>query len=195
MADLNLQGYRVKAIPQAPLNVELISSGVDYDDTLDTAVEYIRLENVAPIPATIAIPGDVTTTLGNSIITGSFSSYDLRVGDGIAGTNIAFGSKIAAITNSTTVVLDQNCTNTVNDIVVTPPTFNSNIFALTKNFTMSGSVLTMKVKVMRATGKESNDVNADGQDDSTYLEYLTYIDQVIQIDLDTYLTNLRVSRT
>lgn len=197
MADLNLQGYRIKAVPQVPLNVELLSSGITHDDVNDTAVEYIQLENVAPVPATFAITTDVTTTLGNAIITGDFSSYDIRPGDGVSGSNIAFGSKVAAVINETTISLDQNstATGTINDVVITPPTYSPNVFAIAKNFSISGSTLTMRIQVQRSDGLLNNDTDGDGVDNSTYLEYPTYIDQTIQVDLDTFLTNLRVDRS
>lgn len=196
MSDLTLQGYRTKAVPQAPLLVSLVSSGTEHNDLTDSTVEYIRLESAAPVPATIPILTDVSTTLDNAIITGNFSSYDLRPGDLLEGVGISFGSKIAAVINTTTISLDQNCTitGTATDVVVTPPTFDSNLFSITKNFTMSGSTLSMRVKVLRADGRLNKDTNGDNIDDSTYLDYKTYIDQTIQVDLDSYLSNLRISR-
>lgn len=196
MSDLTLQGYRTKAVPQAPLNIELVSSGTTYNDSTDTAIEYIRLEDLAPIPATISVNTDVSTTLGNSLITGSFSSYDIREGDGISGTGIALGSKVASVINSTTISLDQNCTasGTSTNIVITPPTYDANVFAITKDFSISGSTLSMRIKVLRSNGLLNNDFNGDGVDDSTYLDYTTYIDQVIQVDLDQFLSSIRVAR-
>lgn len=197
MSDLNLQGYRVKAVPQAPLNINLVSSDITFDDVVDSAVEYIRLEAVAPIPATIPILTEVSTTLGNAIITGNFSSYNIKPGDGVSGTNIAFGAKVASVINATTISLDQNCTGSgsSNDVIITPPTFDANLFSIVRDFTVSGSVLSMRIRVGRADGKVNNDTNSDGVDNSSHLDYSVYVDKVVQIDLDTFLTNLRVDRT
>ena len=197
MPDLNLQGFRTKAIPQIPLNVEIVSSGTTYDDTTDTTVEYIQLENLAPVPATIPVATDVSTTLGNAIITGNFAEYDIRPGDQVSGSGIAIGSRVAAVINTTTLSLDQNCTATatVTDVVITPPTYSPNVFAITKDFSISGSTLNMRIKVKRSDGKINNDTTGDGIDNSTHLDYPVYIDQLIQVDLDRYLTNLRVQRS
>jgi hypothetical protein len=207
MADVTLTGAtRPKSAITNSVSVPILVTADSHNDTTDQSVEYIQFENLPPIPATIEPSEDVATTSGNAVITitgatftynGTAGDYDVRVGDGVAGTGIGASAKVASVDSATQLTLDVNstATGTINDLVITPPTFDSNMFAIVKNYTVSGSNLTLRVRVFRSDGSSNIDSNADGADNSTWADYGSAVQDVsVQLNLDTFLTNQRNNR-
>lgn len=207
MADITLTGgTRAKSAVTNALAVELLITADSHNDTTNESVEYIQLENMPPVPATISITENVDTTSGNGVLTitgatftynGQAGTYDLRPGDAVAGTGIGASAIVLTVDSATQITVDVNstATGTINDLVVTPPTYDANVLAVVKNYSVSGSVLTLRVRVFRSNGMANVDSDADGADNSTFADYGTAIhDVTTQVNLDTFLAAQRNAR-
>jgi len=208
MADISVaNGTRPKSVQENSLAVPLLVPNPIKDDVNDRAVYYVQYENLPPVPATIEITENITTTSGNAVLTiagatftynGVAGDYDVRIGDGVAGTGIGVSAKVLSINSATQITLDTNSTasGTINDLVITPPTYDANLLAVVLDSTQSKSVLSIRVRVFRSDGSTNIDSDGDGADDSTYLDYGTaLVDKKVDINLDTVLTNQRNNRT
>lgn len=207
MADISITGgTRPKSTTTNALTVGLLVSADSHNDTTDQSVEYIQLENMPPVPSTISITEDIATTSGNGVLTitgatftynGTAGDYDVRVGDAVAGTGIGASAKVASINSATQITVDVNSTasGTINDLVITPPTYDANLLALVKDYSVTGSVLSVRLRVYRSDGSTNIDSDGDGADNSTFATYGTALhDVTTQINLDTFLANQRNSR-
>ncbi len=196
MADISISGgTRPKATLTASLPVPLLVGSETPNDTNDNTVQYVMLENVAPNPSTFTAVGN--TTNGSSTISSSAAFASVKVGDAVSGSGIAGGSRVTAKASDSSITLNNAATGagTGTTLTFTPPTYDVNIFGIVKIFTVSGSQLSMNIKVYRTTGAANIDSNADGADESTYLNYGNAVtDFTITADLDTILENNRVAR-
>lgn len=207
MADVTISGAsRPKSTTTNDVSVPILVTADAHNDTTDTSVEYIQFENLAPVPATIEPSEDVDTTSGSAVITitgatftynGTAGDYDVRVGDGVAGTGIGVSARVQSIDSATQITLDTNstATGTINDLVITPPTYDANIFAIVKNYSASGTTLSLRTRIFASDGSANIDSDGDGADNSTWANYGTAIhDVTTKINVDTFLTNQRNNR-
>jgi hypothetical protein len=207
MPDITLTGSRPKAETKNVLNVNLGSVAPVHNDTTDQTVEYVTMEGVAPSPASISITENIDTTNASAVITitgatfkfGSTNGdYDVRVGDSVAGTGIGVGAKVASIDSPTQLTLDvvSTATGTINDLVITPPTYDAKLFSIVKNYTQSEGTLTVRVRVFLSDGTKNIDSNGDGADESVYTDYGNAIlDRSFSVSTDTFLSNQRSARS
>lgn len=207
MADITLSGgTRAKSAITNSLPVNILVSVDSHNDTIDESVEYIQLEDMAPSPTTIAVTDNIDTSLGNPTITlsgatfthnGVTGDYDVRVGDSVTGTGIGVSARVSSVDSPSEITLSVNslATGTITDLVVTPPTYDVNVLAIVKNYSVSGSILSLRTRIYRSDGSANIDSDGDGSDNSSYSDYGSALhDITTQINLDTFLTAQRNAR-
>lgn len=196
MADITLAtpGTRQKASTTNTLNPPLVITNTinDASDLLET---FIRYEDLAPNPATFTV-ASCTVTSGSATVSKTSGFANVRVGDAVSGTGIPVGAKVLSKTDDSTITLSANATATgTPTLTFTPPTMDATMLVVRKSFSMTGATLNMTLSVYKSDGTKSKDVNADGVDDVTVADLGDpVLSQVIPMDLDAWLTAIRVAR-
>jgi hypothetical protein len=185
-------GTRLKATTTDSLNPSILAPTPTLDDSGDSIIQYIQLENITPNPSTFTCAA-TTTTNSSTAISGA-NLTNVRVGDGITGTGIQGGTTIATKPTATTATLSQAATASGSvTVTITPPVLDANLIAIKTTMSQSGSELSFAISVYKADGTTAKGTTVDT---STYADYTEVAAQrrTVTIDLDTFLTNARVAR-
>lgn len=188
-------GTRLKSTTTNSLTVSLLAPAPTLDDSGDSIIQYIQLENITPNPSSFTCASTTTTNL-STIISGA-NLTNVRVGDGITGTGIPGGTTIATKPNATTATLSQAATASGSvTVTITPADLDANLLAIKTDVTQSGSEITFSIKVYQADGTSAKGTSADTSvyTDSGYSEVVAQR-RTITMDLDTFLTNARVAKS
>ena len=131
---------------------------------------------------------------------------DVRPGDLVTGdANIPAGSYIVSVDSTTQITIDQNTTGVVSGATLTinatgTKTLDSTFLGIQLAFTESANIVTITPTFHLYDGTGNDDANNDGTDaetKSTSTSTITLASQTttsFQINLDTFLSNLRVAR-
>lgn len=185
-------GTRPKSTTTNSLSVSLLAPAATLDDSGDSIIQYIQLENITPNPSTFTCAA-TTTTNSSTAISGA-NLTNVRVGDGITGTGIQAETTIATKPTATTATLSQAATASGSvTVTITPPVLDANLVAIKTDTSISGSTLTLAIKVYKADGTKAKGLTADT---STYADYTEVVAQrrELTIDLDEFLVNARVAK-
>lgn len=187
-------GFRPKATQTNSLAPGLLVT-LTNDNTNKRFDVKVQHEDVTPSPSSFTV-ASVATTSGNAIITKSNGFANVRVGDTVSGTGIGSSAVVVSKQSNSQVTLSVNSTATGSvTVTFTPPVFDANLFIVRHTVTMQGFSLQLNVKVYASNGTVNVDSDADGADNSTVADYGDpLLDQTVPLNLDTWLTNVRVAR-
>jgi len=188
-------GTRLKSTTTNALTVSLLAPAATLDDSGDSIIQYIQLENITPNPSSFTCATTTTTNESTSISGANLTN--VRVGDGITGTGIPGGTTIATKPTATTATISQAATATgTPTVTITPADLDANLLAIKIDATQSGSEVTFAIKVYQSDGTSAKGTTTDTSvyTDSGYTEVVAQR-RTITIDLDTFLTAARVAKS
>lgn len=195
MADISVSGMtRPKSAITNSLAMPLLVTLTNNDGT-DTSDVWIRRENTAPNPATFTAGANFSS--GATTLTASATNgfANVRVGDAVSGSGIGVGSVVTAKASSSSITVSIATTGagTSATLTFTPPTYDASLAMIRLAITGSGSNLKITVRGLTFDGSASADANNDGVDGVTIADGTERFNQVLSIDLNSFLTAMRVA--
>lgn len=145
-----------------------------------------------------------TYTIGGPTVLaapGTFTNDVIRVGDVVQTTptgDFAVSTTVVSVDSDEQITLSANPTaaNGDTNMTITPPAIDSTVGIMEIQVAQAGQVLQLKPIFHLYDGTQSGDPSGTGYDELTTSEaasQVTYANSTV--DLDAYLTNIRVSRT
>jgi hypothetical protein len=164
----------------------------------DTAQEesfFIPINLASTDPPSFTVTGSITTSGSNQVTTTGNGFQNVKVGDVVTGTGIAASTTVSAKTNNNTITLNNNATasGTVT-LTFDPPAVTPTLYALKVTHAKAGSVFGLNVALYTYDGTSGNTVGTAANASKT-ISLASTDGQPIQINIDSFLTNLRVPQS
>jgi hypothetical protein len=185
---LNNDLTRPKLVQTVTVPVSVSVLNPTETDGTDSFVQYIQLDNLQPATFTETCNG----VIGESTITVTSTPHDIRIGDVVTGTGIGVAAAVTGVSGNTITLSAANtATITGGTITFTPPETDAKLAAIQGVFSVSGTTLSLRLRVYTATGS-----TVTGPTDSTVVDDMgaATSDTTIRVNLDSYLANARIPR-
>jgi hypothetical protein len=146
-------------------------------------------------PPSFTVTSCITTSASTTVTTTGNGFLNVRVGDVVTGTGIAASVTVSAKTNNNSITLSQNATASgTATLTFDPPAIIPTVYALRVRHLKAGSTFGLTVDLMTYDGSLGGiDGSVSNADKITNL--IPADGQLIQINIDSFLTNLRVPQT
>lgn len=166
---------------------------VETDSTTEESF-FIPIQLGSQDPPSFTVTSCTTTNASATVTTTGNGFLNVKVGDVVTGANIA-SSTVSVKTNNNSIILNQNA-NASGTATLTfdPPAIIPTVYALRVRHLKTGSTFGLTVDLMTYDGSLGGiDGSVSNADKITNL--IPADGQLIQINIDSFLTNLRVPQT
>ncbi len=164
----------------------------------DTAQEesfFIPINLASTDPASFTV-ANCTTTSGSPTVTTTGNGFaNVKVGDVVTGTGIAGSTTVTDKANNNTITLSNNATasGTVT-LTFDPPAVTPTLYGLKVQHTKAGSVFGLVVTLYTYDGSLGGTAGTAANASKT-IKLASTDGQPIQVNIDSFLTNLRVPQS
>ena len=169
---------------------------VETDSTTEESF-FIPIQLGSQDPPSFTVTSCTTTNASATVTTTGNGFLNVKAGDVVTGTNIVSSpsTTVSAKTNNNSIILNQNA-NASGTATLTfdPPAIIPTVYALRVRHLKAGSTFGLTVDLMTYGGSLGGiDGSVSNADKITNL--IPADGQLIQINIDSFLTNLRVPQT
>lgn len=195
---ITLELTRPKASVTNAQSTQLSVSTAKIVETDSTTEESFFIPIISEFnPPSFTVTSCITTNASATVTTTGNGFLNVRVGDVVTGTNIVSSppTTVSAKTNNNSIILNQNA-NASDTATLTfdPPAITPTVYALRVRHLKAGSTFGLTVDLMTYDGSLGGiDGSVSNADKITNL--IPADGQLIQINIDSFLTNLRVPQT
>ena len=192
---VTLELTRPKSSVTNPQNTSLsVGSVVETDNATEESF-FIPVTSGSVDPPSFTVLSCTTTTSSAVVTTTGNGFLNVMEGDVVTGTGIAASTTVLTKTNNNSITLSQNATasGTVT-LTFDPPAVTPTVYGLRVRHLKAGTSFGLTVDLMIYDGSLGG--TAGTANNATKIINLIPADgQLVQIDIDSFLTNLRVPQS
>jgi len=196
---LSLTGMtRPKSTTTNALNPQ-IAIGSEADNSTNESIfipfNLQQVNQAAITPPSFTVSG-CTTTSGSTTVTTTGNGFaNVAIGDAISGTGIPTSTTVSGITSDNAITISNAATSAGSvTLTVTPPTVTPTVYGILVQHSPAGSVFGISVSLLLYDGTLENTA-ATASNAASTVSLLPSNGQPIQVNLDQFLTNLRVPQS
>ncbi|MBO3459941.1 hypothetical protein G7B40_040150 [Aetokthonos hydrillicola Thurmond2011] len=192
---ITLELTRPKLVTTNAANSAISVGTVVETDTSQEDSFFIPINLASTDPPAFTVSSSTTTSGSNTVTTTNNGFSGVKVGDVVTGTGIAASTTVTAKTDNNTITLNNNATasGTVT-LTFDPPAVTPTLYALKVTHTKAGSVLGLNVTLYTYSGTLGGTAGTATNAAKT-INLASTDGQPVQINMDTFLTNLRVPQS
>ncbi|MBW4478656.1 MAG: hypothetical protein KME54_17790 [Tolypothrix brevis GSE-NOS-MK-07-07A] len=191
---ITLELTRPKSVTTNAQNT-VVSIGTIVETDASEESFFIPITSASTDPPSFTVANSTTISGNTSVTTTNNGFQNVKIGDVVTGTGIAASSTVTAKVNNNTITLNNNATasGTVT-LTFDPPAAIPTLYALKVTHTKAGSVFGINVSLYTYDGTLGG-VAGTAANASKTINLVSTDGQPIQINMDSFLTNLRVPQS
>ena len=189
---ITLELTRPKSVTTNAQNTALSVGAVVEIDTSTEESFFIPINLASTDPPSFTVANSTTTSGSPTVTTTSNGFQNVQVGDVVTGSGIAASTTVTAKANNNTITLNNNATAS-GTVMLTfdPPAATPTMYALKVTHTKAGSVFGLAVTMYTYDGSLGGTAGTAANASKT-IKLSSTDGQLVQINMDLFLSNLRV---